>query len=40
LTALENNLGIDASAAAGGHCGVAKAVAIAQKQEGIGAEIV
>lgn len=39
LTALENDLGIDASAAAGGHGRVAKTVAIAQKQEGIDAEI-
>jgi hypothetical protein len=39
LTALENDLGIDASAAARGHRGIAKAVAVAQKQEGVGAEI-
>ena len=40
LTALENNLRIDAGAAAGGYRGVAKAVAIAQEQKRIGAEIV
>src|SRR6202030_187561 len=39
LAALENDLWIDASAAAGGYRGVAKAVAIAQEQKRVGAEI-
>ena len=39
LAALENNLGMKARTIAGGDGGVAKAVAVAEKQEGFGAKV-
>ena len=39
LATFENNLGMKASAIAGGDGGVTKAVAVAEKQEGFGAKV-
>ena len=39
LTAFENNLGMEARTIAGGDCGIAKAVAVAEQQERFGAKI-
>jgi hypothetical protein len=39
LATLKNNLGMKARAIAGGDGGVAKAVAVAEKQEGFGAKV-